>query len=373
VNPDGSSSIVGVEHTTVEVSDARAAAAPGSRVPERDPITVALIGAGRGGSALLELFARTPGVAVSAVADKDPLAPGLRRARELKIPTTDSAADLLARHEAELVVDVTGDPGLGRWLADHQPLGTDILGGTGAKLLWNLVQYEAETQAQLWQAEKLATIGTFTSGVAHDINNPLYLLMSLAESLSDQPDPAIVREHARDMMRAVRRIAGIVQGLTRYARLPQGDDWVNVELTGKLDEAVQLAHYAAGLNEIAVIKEYGDRSAVRGRPEELLQVFVNVITNAMQAMQGRGTLRVSTYRGNGSVAVDISDSGPGIPQDIIEKIFDPFFTTKKPGEGTGLGLHISRTIVKKFGGNIVVSSQEGRGTTFQLQFPVEAH
>jgi signal transduction histidine kinase len=349
------------------------AAALGSRVTARDPITVALLGAGCGGSALLELFARTPGVSVTAVADKDPLAPGLRRARELGIPVTDSASDLLARHEAELIVDVTGDANLGRRLADQHPPGTDILGGTGAKLLWNLVQYEAETQAQLGQAEKLATIGTFTSGVAHDINNPLYLLMSLAESLSDQPDPAIVREHARDMLRAVRRIAGIVQGLTRYARLPQGDDWVNVELTGKLDEAVQLAQYAAGLNDIAVIREYADRSSVRGRPEELLQVFVNVITNAMQAMHGRGTLRVATYRDNGALAVDISDSGPGIPQEIIDKIFDPFFTTKKPGEGTGLGLHISQTIVKKFGGRIAVSSQEGQGTTFQLQFPVEAH
>lgn len=355
------------------MNDTRAAATPGSRVTGSAPITVALVGAGRGGSALLELFARTPGVSVSGVADTNPLAPGMRRAREFGIPTTDNAAELLARHEAELIVDVTGDHGLGRWLADHHPPGTDILGGTGAKLLWNLVQYEAETQEQLGQAEKLATIGTFTSGVAHDINNPLYLLMSLAESLSDQPDPAMVREHARDMLRAVRRIAGIVQGLTRYARLPQADDWVNVELTGKLDEAVQLAQYAAGLNEIAVIKEYADRSAVRGRPEELLQVFVNVITNAMQAMQGQGTLRVATHRENGSVAVDISDSGPGIPQDIIGKIFDPFFTTKKPGEGTGLGLHISRTIVNKFGGHIVVSSQEGRGTTFQLQFPVEAN
>jgi signal transduction histidine kinase len=336
------------------------------------PLAVALLGAGRGGSALLELFARTPGVSVSAVADQDPDAPGMRRARELNIPTTETAAELLARYRAELIVDVTGDPGLGRWLAEHHPPGTDVLGGTGAKLLWNLVQHEAETQAQLGQAEKLATIGTFTSGVAHDINNPLYLLMSLAESLSDEQDPAVVREHARDMLRAVRRIAGIVQGLTRYARVPQGEDWVNVELTGKLDEAVRLAQYAAGLNDIAVVKEYGDRSAVRGSPEELLQVFVNVITNAMQAMQGRGTLRLATHRENGAVAVDISDSGPGIPEDILEKIFDPFFTTKRPGEGTGLGLHISRSIVKKFGGRIVVSSHQGRGTTFQLQFPVEA-
>jgi signal transduction histidine kinase len=334
---------------------------------------VALLGAGQGGAALLDLFTKTPGVFVTAVADKNPRAPGLRRARDINIPTARSAAALLARHEADLLVDVTGDPEVARWLDEQHLPDTEVLGGTGAKLLWNLVQYETQIQAQLSQAEKLATIGTFTSGIAHDINNPLYLLMSLAESLADESDPAVVREYAQDMLRAVRRIALIVQGLTRYARLPHGDDLVEVELTGKLDEAVQLAQYSAGLNDIAVVKEYRDRSPVRGRPEEFLQVFVNLITNAMQAMQGQGTLRVATSRENGAVAVDISDSGPGIPQDILEKIFDPFFTTKKPGEGTGLGLHICRTIVKRCGGRIVVSSQEGRGTTFQVQFPVEAH
>lgn len=334
---------------------------------------MALLGAGRGGAALLDLFTKTPGVFVSAVADKNPHALGLRRARDINIPTARSAAALLARHEPDLLVDVTGDPEVARWLDEQHLSETEVLGGTGAKLLWNLVQYETQMQAQLSQAEKLATIGTFTSGIAHDINNPLYLLMSLAESLADESDPVVVREYAQDMLRAVRRIAMIVQGLTRYARLPHGDDLVEVELTGKLDEAVELAQYSAGLNDIAVVKEYRDRSPVRGRPEEFLQVFVNLITNAVQAMQGQGTLRVATHRENGAVAVDISDSGPGIPQDILERIFDPFFTTKKPGEGTGLGLHICRTIVKRCGGRIVVSSQEGRGTTFQVQFPVEAH
>lgn len=337
-----------------------------------DQIAIAILGAGQGGSALLELFARTPKVAVNAMADKDPQAPGLRRARELNVSTASSVEELLACHKADLIVDVTGDPGVARWLSDRHLPNTDVLGGTGAKLLWHLVQYEARTQAQLSQAEKLATIGTFTSGIAHDINNPLYLLMSLAESLLDEHDPVMVREHAQDMLRAVRRIAAIVRGLTQYARLPDGDDWVDVELTGKLDEAVQLAQYTAGFKEIAVVKEYGDRSAVRGRPEELLQVFVNLITNAIQAMRGEGTLRLATYRESGAVAVDITDSGPGIPEGIREKIFDPFFTTKKPGEGTGLGLHICRTIVKKFDGSIVVFSQEGSGTTFRLQFPVGA-
>jgi len=278
--------------------------------------------------------------------------------------------ELLARYPTDLVVDVTGDPAVARWIISHNhPSGTEFLGGTGAKLLWNLVQYESQIQAQLSQTEKLATIGTFTSGIAHDINNPLYFLMSLAESLSDDQEPTIVKEHARDMLRAVRRIASIVQGLTRYARLPHADDWADVELNTKLDEAIKLAQYATGLNEIVVVKDYTERSFVRGRPDEFIQVFVNLITNAVQAMHGRGTLQVSTHRENGTVAVAISDSGPGIPEKIVGKIFDPFFTTKKPGEGTGLGLHICRTIVKKFDGQISVSSREGQGTTFRLQFP----
>jgi signal transduction histidine kinase len=146
------------------------------------------------------------------VADHDPHAPGLRCAQELGIPIALSVAELLSGYKTDLIVDVTGDPEVAQWIAAHHPPSSDVLGGTGAKLLWNLVQYEAQIQTQLFQAEKLATIGTFTSGIAHDINNPLYFLMSLAESLSDEQDPAVVRDHARDMLRAVRQIAAIVQG-----------------------------------------------------------------------------------------------------------------------------------------------------------------
>ena len=86
-------------------------------------------------------------------------------------------------------------------------------------------------------------------------------------------------------------------------------------------------------------------------------------------MNGRGALRLSTGREDGLVTATITDTGPGIPRDVLDKIFDPFFTTKEPGKGTGLGLHIAQTIVKKYGGLIAVSSHEGRGTTFRLQFP----
>ncbi|MBI3608948.1 MAG: hypothetical protein HY207_13390 [Nitrospirae bacterium] len=334
-----------------------------------DPINVILLGAGTGGTSLLELFARSPGVEVVGIADKNPDAPGLKRARELHIPASQDVAELLSRDGTGLIVDVTGDPAMAEFIARHNPRGIQVLGGMTARLLWNLVQHEAGIQAQLFQAAKLATIGTFTSGIAHDINNPLYLVMSLAEDMADESDPGVIRDHARDIVQAVRRIAAIVKGLTLYARVSSADDLVGVDLNGALDEALKMARYATVLNEIEVARDYVARPVVRGRPEEILQVCVNIVTNGVQAMNGRGALRLSTRREDGLVTATIADTGPGIPRDVLDKIFDPFFTTKEPGKGTGLGLHIARTIVKKYGGLIDVSSHEGRGTTFRLQFP----
>jgi signal transduction histidine kinase len=334
-----------------------------------DPISVVILGAGTGGTSLLELFVRSPGIAVIGIADKDPNAPGLKRARELNISASQDVANLISRDGTSLIVDVTGDPAMAGFIAQHNPRGIQVLGGMTARLLWNLVQHEARIQAQLFQADKLATIGTFTSGIAHDINNPLYFVMSLAEDMLDETDPAVVQDHARDIVRAVRRIAAIVKGLTLYARVPSADELVDVDLNGALNEAVQMAHYATVLNEIEVATDYVARPMVRGQPEEILQVCVNLVINAVQAMNGRGTLRLSTRREDGMVIATIADTGPGISPDVLDKIFDPFFTTKEPGKGTGLGLHITQTIVKKYGGVITVSSHEGPGTTFRLQFP----
>lgn len=335
-----------------------------------DPINVVILGAGTGGTSLLELFARSPGIEVIGIADKDPDAPGLKRARELNIPASQDVADLISRHGTSLIVDVTGDPAMAGFIAQHNSRGIQVLGGMTARLLWNLVQHEARIQAQLFQADKLATIGTFTSGIAHDVNNPLYLVMSLAEDMLDEPDPAVIRDHARDIVQAVRRIAAIVKGLTLYARVSSADELVDVDLNGALDEALKMARYATVLHEIEVAKDYVARPVVRGLPEEILQVCVNIVTNAVQAMNGRGTLRVSTRREDGGMVIaTIADTGPGITRDVLDKIFDPFFTTKEPGKGTGLGLHITQAIMKKYGGLITVSSHEGRGTTFRLQFP----
>src|SRR2546430_2569027 len=130
------------------------------------PIKIAIIGAGTGGTALIDLFASSPGVEVIGVADKNQKAPGLNRAREMNIPVTDDVIGLVSRKGTGLIIDVTGDPAIRPLIEQKKPPGSEVLGGTAAKLLWSLVQHETQIQAQLLQAEKLATIGTFSSGIA---------------------------------------------------------------------------------------------------------------------------------------------------------------------------------------------------------------
>ncbi|HXC65904.1 MAG TPA: HAMP domain-containing sensor histidine kinase, partial [Nitrospiraceae bacterium] len=138
----------------------------------------------------------------------------------------------------------------------------------------------------------------------------------------------------------------------------------------KLDEALKIARYASSLHDIEMIKHYQPGADVKGNPDELLHVFVNLITNAVHAMErAGGTLTLETILLDGQVSVRIADTGCGIASDKIPKIFEPFFTTKPPGKGTGLGLYNVKTIVNNMHGSIAVDSQIDKGTTFTLTFP----
>lgn len=334
----------------------------------RQPIKIIILGAGTGGTALIDLFTRSSGVEVIGVADINPHAPGLKKACQLGIPTTHDVAGLLCQNGASLIVDVTGDPELVSIVAERKAPGVEVLGGEAAKLLWNLVQHEAEMQGRLVQTEKLATIGTFSSGLAHDINNRLFLIMSLAEDLLDGVDPKLVREDAKDILKAVRQIRSMVEGLSGYARGASLDHLEEIDLITTLEEALKLAKYAAVFHDVTVLKEYTGRPILKANAQEMLQVFVNLITNAIQAMEGKGTLRLTVGGQNGIATIKIADTGPGIADDLQDKIFEPFFTTKEPGKGTGLGLHVVRTLVEKCGGRVSVCSQVDQGTTFCLEF-----
>ncbi len=335
------------------------------------PLTtkVAILGAGKGGTALLDLPHQIPGIVIVGITDKNPSAPGLQRARDLNVPVTDEVCDLVANHGVSLILDVTGDPDMERFVLAHKGPGVEVLSGAATRLLWNLIQHQTKLQAELFHAEKLAGLGSFAAGIAHDINNPLQLILGLAEYLAEERDPAVVREYARDIVQAVHRTSAICRDLTRYARRSLGEESARVDLNVKLDEALKIARYAVEFQDIAVVRHYAPEPIVTGNPDELLHVFVNLISNAVQAMEQGGTLTLHTGVEGGTVIAGVSDTGCGIPQDLIGRIFEPFFTTKPPGKGTGLGLYNVKSVVAKWHGKICVESRVGTGSTFRIEFP----
>jgi two-component system, NtrC family, sensor kinase len=335
-----------------------------------NPTKVAILGAGRGGHALLDLLHRIPSIEIVGIADRNPAASGLQRAREIRVPVTTDVSDLIGNYGASLIMDVTGDPEMETYLRAHRPPTADILSGSSSRLLWELVQHESKLEAELLQSEKLAGIGSFASGIAHDINNPLQLILGLSENLTEERDLNAVHEQARDIIEAVKRASAICRDLTRYSRRASPNEDVLVSINGKLDEALKIARYASSFHDIEMIKHYQPDAAVKGNPDEFLHVLVNLITNAVHAMeQAGGTLTLETRVHDGDVAVRISDTGCGIAPEKIPEIFEPFFTTKAPGKGTGLGLYNVKTIVNKMHGVITVDSQIEKGTTFTLTFP----
>lgn len=335
-----------------------------------DPTKVAILGAGRGGRALLDLLHQIPSIEIVGIADRDPAAPGLQRARTLHIPVTTNVPDLIDNHGVQLIMDVTGNPEMEAYLKAHKPPTADILSGSASRLLWELVQHESKLEGELLQAEKLAGIGSFAAGIAHDINNPLQLILGLAENLAEERDLAAVHEQALDIIEAVKRTSAICRDLTRYSRRASPHEDISVSINAKLDEALKIARYASSFHDIEMIKQYQPGAAVKGNPDELLHVFVNLITNAVHAMeQAGGTLTLETRVLGGQVDIRISDTGSGIAPEKIPEIFEPFFTTKAPGKGTGLGLYNVKTIVSKMHGQITVESKVDQGSTFTLTFP----
>jgi two-component system NtrC family sensor kinase len=332
------------------------------------PMRVAIIGAGRGGTALLDVLHQIGTIEVVGITDKDPLAPGLQRAREINVTIYDQVADLIKSPGLNLVMDVTGDLAMVPVLQEQLPTEVDIISGQAARLLWTLVQHESTLQTELLHAEKLAGIGSFAAGIAHDMNNPLQLILGLAENLSDEEDLDTVHAQARDIIDAVKRTTAICRDLTSYSRRTSLRQDCMVHVNGKLDEALKIARYAVALQDIDIRKLYQPDVVIKGNPDELLHVFVNLITNAVHAMEHHGTLTLETSAVAGTIQVRVSDTGCGIEPELQSRIFEPFFTTKPPGKGTGLGLYNIKNVIQRMNGSIGVDSHIGRGSTFTLTF-----
>ena len=236
------------------------------------------------------------------------------------------------------------------------------------------------TQDELVRSEKLASMGRLVAGIAHEINNPVNAVVNtvgpLDAALTALELPAEPKAEVAEMLRVIqrgaRRTKEIVQALHNYSR---GDDdrVVEVDLQRGIDESLDLLRHHLK-NGIQVERQYGDVGRVRGHAGQLHQVFMNLLTNAAQAISDRGRgglIRIATERRDGKAVITVADDGPGIPPDVLPRIFDPFFTTKDVGKGSGLGLSIVHGIVERHGGSIAVDSAVGRGTTFVVSLPAD--
>jgi len=229
-------------------------------------------------------------------------------------------------------------------------------------------------QDQLIQSEKMSAIGQLIAGIAHDLNNPLASVLGFADFLTEVPHvPPNIREPLTVIREEAERASSIVRNLLGFAR-KQDHQRRPTALKPLLDGTFVLLRNQLMAHRVeARIEVEPDLPMPDVDPNQIQQVFVNLINNAAQAVAstGRpGTIVVRARRWLDGVAIDIIDDGPGMSESLATQVFEPFFTTKAEGEGTGLGLSISQGIVKEHGGRIMLSSEEGKGSTFTVQLPI---
>lgn len=233
-----------------------------------------------------------------------------------------------------------------------------------------------DKQEQLVQAGKLATLGELTTGVAHELNNPLNNIGLYVGNVIDQirlgDDET---EHfVADLEKAmdqVRKATEIISHLRTFGRAaPVSVEQVDID--DVIERSLLLVHEQLRLRGIEIELELcPEELLVLANPIQLEQVFINLLTNARDALEHsrRKMIRIESSREGQLIRISFSDTGPGIPPDIQQRIFDPFFTTKEVGAGTGLGLSITYSILKEYGGDITVTSGKGKGATFLIELP----
>jgi signal transduction histidine kinase len=260
------------------------------------------------------------------------------------------------------------------------------------KQLTRLFKELREKESQLIHSEKMAALGQMVAGISHELNNPVSFIYANSQALEEALNelksiwnalpPSVRSDYATqfqelvadihaiisDNLKGSQSIRELVQQLKNFSRIDQAQ-WKKASVVEGLESTLRLLKHQMG-ERIRVIKKYEADPEIFCNPAQLNQVFTNLLLNAIQAIEGKGTITIHTSIEKDRLFIRFSDTGKGIPPEVLPKIFDPFFTTKDVNQGTGLGLSISYSIIEKHGGTIEVESQEGRGTTITLILPL---
>ncbi|MEF2232244.1 MAG: ATP-binding protein [Pseudodesulfovibrio sp.] len=236
---------------------------------------------------------------------------------------------------------------------------------------------QTEWGSQLIQSQKILALGELSTGIAHEINNPLNIIMQEAELVRADlemdlgPEALIeIKESLDVIIRQVERCSDITHKLLDFARkrVPISQP---ADINRLVEDMLSLLERGGGPQNVEIVKAFDPHlPMVRTDPPLLRQVFLNLLINAIQAVGERGFIYVTTYAESFKVCVEVRDTGPGIAKENLERIFHPFFTTKAPGEGTGLGLSVSLRIVNQLGGEMAVRSEPGKGAAFTVCIPM---
>lgn len=236
------------------------------------------------------------------------------------------------------------------------------------------MQKELEnTQVQLLQAEKMASLGKMAAGVAHQLNNPLSGIMLYTRLVMDEYElPEQAKEDLERVIADAERAKETVKELLEFAR-QTNQEMKPHDINEVLSRIMFLLEKQSIFHNIEIKKEFGEKLPwIKGDVQQLNHVFMNIVLNAADALDGSGVLRIRTWypEDRDVVCVEIADTGPGIPEDVLPHIFEPFYTTKEQGKGTGLGLSMVYGILEGHGGSIRAESAVGEGTSFFIELPI---
>lgn len=270
--------------------------------------------------------------------------------------------------------------GRSRWISLQraEAEGNAADGGMDARfLLLEDVTENQLLQDELFHSERLASIGRLAAGVAHEIGNPVTGIDCLAQNLLAESGDAEIRESAQQILRQTQRIASIVGTLVNFShqglRSDKAPEWI--ALSACVDDAIYLLGLDRGATSVSYLNRVPEQIEVLGDGQKLLQVFVNLLSNARDASEAGARVEISARGEQSELVVEVRDEGCGIAEEYIDKVFEPFFTTKPAGRGTGLGLALVYSIITEMGGSVSAVSHAdagpGRGTRIIIRLPAQ--